>query len=181
MTSSSKVSRQAQLQQVQSGLQKHYPSTSLVLGGVTYSPSDLDGLIQAALSALSATAQAKAAYAQQVQVEQNALAKVSPVLSLLKKFVIAQVGDTKEVSSTLADFGYTPRSTTKSSVTVKAEAVAKDLSTRAEHHDLGKVQKEKLSETATSPAVASGGTGGCRDCPQGVSRPQGGDAEEADR
>jgi hypothetical protein len=150
-----KVTRQAQLQQIQSGLNKHFSSaTQFTLGGATYSLSDLQGLIQEILAALSAVAQAKAALATQVQVEDNAIAKAAPVLRLLKNFVISQLGDTKEASSALADFGYTPRLTTKSSVKVKAEAVDKSLNTRVEDHDLGKKEKEKLKATQTSPAAA---------------------------
>ena len=124
-----------------------------MLAGKTYAASDVQAVLDGVLSALAATPQAKAAYAAQVQREQNAIAAAQPMLSLLKKFIVSQVGETKEVSRTLADFGYAPRPSAKKTVAVKAEAVDKDLATRAEHHDVGKDEKKKETVSETAPGA----------------------------
>ena len=149
-----KVSRQSQLLKILTGLAKHYPNGTFLLGGVSYSLTDLTALVQAVLDAITASAKAKAVYGAQVQVERNANAKANPVLRLLQKFVVSQVGDTKDTSGTLDDFGYSPLKSTKSTVAVKAVAVEKNLNTRVVHHVLGKKQRAKL--TATAPAAAPG-------------------------
>jgi hypothetical protein len=147
-----KVTRQAQLQQILSGLAKHYPNATFTLGGVSYTTAELTALIQAVLNAMVAEAQAKASYSSQVQVVRNANAKANPVLALLKSYVVSQVGNTQDAASALGDFGYTPRPTTKTTVKVKAVAVAKSLNTRAEHHIMGK--KQRANSTAETPAIA---------------------------
>ena len=60
----------------------------------------------------------------------------------------------KDTSGTLADFGYTPQKSTKSTVAVKAVAVEKNLNTRVVHHVMGKKQLAKL--TGPAPVVAPG-------------------------
>ena len=156
----SKVSRQSQLQKILSGLATHYPNATFVLGGASYTLTDLTKLIQTVLDALTASAKARAVYLGQVQVERNATAKANPVLRLLEKFVVSQVGDTNDTASTLDDFGYTPRRSTQPTVAVKAEAVSKRLNSRAAHHVMGKKQRAKLTATApvTTPAASSAAT-----------------------
>jgi hypothetical protein len=156
----SKVSRQSQLQKILSGLAQHYPNTTFLLGGVSYTLTDLTTLVQAVLDALTGSAKAKAVYLGQVQVERNATAKANPVLRLLEKFVVSQVGDTNDTASTLDDFGYTPRRSTKPTVAVKAVAVSKRLNTRVVRHIMGKKQRAKLTTTApvTTPAASAAAT-----------------------
>ena len=146
-TQEPKVSRQNQLQQLLLGLGKHYANTTIVLAGVTYAPGALQTMIQADLAAMTATAQAKAAYSAQVQVERNSHAKVNPVLGLLEHFVISQVGDTQDTSGTLADFGFSPRKSTKKTLATKVEAVEQTKVTRTLRHTGGKRQKEQIKGT----------------------------------
>jgi hypothetical protein len=152
-----KISRQAQLQKILYGLGKHFPSvTTLTLGGASYAMTDLTNLIQAELSAITSTSQAKAAYSAQVQVERNATAKVSPLLSLLKDYVFVQLGNTQAASSALEDFGYTPRKSAKKTLATKVEAADKAVATREARHTLGKKQKAEIEGTV--PAIAPAAT-----------------------
>jgi hypothetical protein len=146
-----KTSRQVQLQKVLSGLAKHYTNVTLTLGGASYPEVDLAKLVQQDLDAMTASATAAAALATVVQSERDAHAKVDPVLRLLKSYVISQFGDTQVASSVLADFGYSPRKSTKPTVATKAEALVKTEATRKERHTLGPKQKAQI--TGTPPVV----------------------------
>jgi hypothetical protein len=154
-TDKNKATRQNRLRQVLSGFDKHYPSVaSITLGGVVYTPATLTGLIQGDINASDASVQAKANLASVVQVERNSHAKVNPVLRFLKAYVIAQFGDTQDASSTLADFGYTPRKSPKTTVATKSEALAKTKATRALLHTAGPRQKAKVKDAATAVSAA---------------------------
>jgi len=155
---SNKATRQNRLRKILSGLGKDFSSVmSITLGGTAYTPATLTALIQGDIDASDASVQAKANLASTVQVERNSHAKVDPVLRLLKAYVIAKFGDTQDASSTLADFGFTPRKSTKKTVATKSEALAKTKATRALLHTAGPKQKEKVKSAATAvpPAAPS--------------------------
>ncbi len=156
-TSNTKATRQNRLRQILSGFDKHFPTvTSITLGGVVYTPQTLTALIQGDIGASDASVKAKADLATAVQAEKNSHAKADPVLRFLKAYVIVQFGDTQDASSTLADFGYTPRKSTKRTVATKSAAVAKTKATRTLLHTAGPKQKDKVkSEAAAAPAPAS--------------------------
>jgi hypothetical protein len=156
-TNNSKASRQNRLRQVLSGFDKHFPSvTSITLGSVVYTPQTLTALIQGDIDASDASVKAKADFASTVQAERSSHATVNPVLRFLKAYVVAQFGDTQDASGTLADFGYTPRKSTRRTVATKSTAVAKTKATRTLLHTAGPKQKEKVkSEAAAAPAASS--------------------------
>jgi len=151
----SKTTRQSRLSKILAGLAKYFSGVTITLGGVAYAYDDLRRLIQGDLDAMTASAQAKAAYSAQVQVERNVHAKVNPVLRLLRNFVIAQFGDTQDASGKLADFGYAPRKSTKKTLEVKVGAQEKTKATRAARHTLGSKQKTKVKGTVPAPAPAA--------------------------
>jgi hypothetical protein len=157
-TYTTKTSQTSQLQQILSGLNQYFPSATITLGGTGYTLTGLTQLIQPALDAITASAQAKAAYSTQVQVERNAVAKISPILRLLKNFVVAYFGDARDASSKLGAFGYSPRKSSKKTLVTKVEAMDKTLATREARHTLGKKQKAKIKGAAApeiAPAAAS--------------------------
>lgn len=155
-TQGNKISRQSRLQKILYGLGKHFSSVpTITLGGVSYPMTDLKRLIQGDLDTMTATAQAKAAYRAQVQVERNADAQVNPILRLLKAYVIAYFGETQDAAAALDDFGYSPRKTPKKSVETKAQAIQKTEATRQARHTQGRKQKAKVKGTATSSAPAT--------------------------
>jgi hypothetical protein len=154
-TDNTKATRQNQLRQVLSGFDKHFQNVgSLTLGGAVFTPATLKALIQGDIDASDASVKAKANFSSAVQVERNSHSKVGPVLRFLKAYVIAQFGDTQDASTTLADFGYTPRKSTKKTVATKSVAVAKTKATRALLHTAGPKQKAKVKSTATATPAA---------------------------
>jgi hypothetical protein len=153
-----KTSRQSQLRAILVGLAKYFQNvSSLTLGGVAYTPADLERLVQQDLDQMATTAQAKAVVRAQVQVERNARAKLNPVLRQLKSYVIATYGDTAEASTTLEDFGYTPRKSSKKTLDVKVEARDQGKATRKARATMGPKEKAKIKGTVpeTSPTPAS--------------------------
>jgi hypothetical protein len=64
-------------------------------------------------------------------------------------------GDTKDASSTLDDFGYSPRKSTKPTIAVRAVAAEKTANTRVLHHVMGPKQRAKLTGPAPVPAPAA--------------------------
>ncbi len=151
-----KVSRQAQLQQILSGIGKRFSTvSSLTLGGVSYTPADLEKLIQGELGQMAASAQAKAAYTAEVELERETRAKLNPVLRQLKSYVLGIVGDSSSAADELAEFGYTPRKKRQPKVTVKAAAQEKSKATREARGTKGPRQKAEIKgqvpETKPAP------------------------------
>jgi hypothetical protein len=135
-----KVSRQARLQKILSGISSRFSGmSSIMLGGKTVVLSDLVKSIQTELDDIAASAQAKDAYAAQVQKERTARASLTPTLRQLKSYVMGSFGDTQDSVQALGDFGFTPRKVGKKTAAEKAQAQEKAKVTRAK-------------ETAVTPA-----------------------------
>jgi len=151
---STKLSRQAQLLKAIQGIAKHFPNAStLTFGGATHSPADLTSTFQRDLDAMAATAQATATLHAKVELEASAHADAKALLEQLKAYVLAVYGNTKDVSETLADFGFTPRRSPKTTVATKAEAQAKAAATRKARSPAGSVQKAEIAGSANAPAT----------------------------
>ncbi len=145
------TTRQSRLQKVLHGIDLHYPNvTTFMLGGQNVTKDDLKGLIQGDLDAIDASAKAKAQYREEVQVERNARAKVDPLLTLFKRRVIADFGDTSDSATTLEDFGYSPRKASKAKLATKVEAQDKAKATRQARHTQGAKQKVKIKGTVSA-------------------------------
>src|SRR5882762_6311516 len=110
MTNMNTTTRLNKFQKAREGIGKHFQNvSSLTLGGTTVSPTDLMNLIQVDLDKTTELAKARAALKVLVQAERDAHAQVLPLLRLLKAYVIGVFGATDAASSTLEDFGYSPR------------------------------------------------------------------------
>jgi hypothetical protein len=154
-SNTSKVSLQAQLQQILAGIASTYQGVStLTFGGKTYALTDLTKLIQTELDALTASAKAKATYALQVQTERNARAALTPVLRPFKNYVLATLGDTQNSVQALAAFGFTPRKVPALTAAEKAGAQAKALATR-KAKEPAKTAQPSGATPATVPALAA--------------------------
>lgn len=139
------TTRLKQLQKIQQGLAKHYAGvTSLTLGGVSVTLTDLQGLIQADLDAMDTSAKAKAIHRGLVQAERSAHAKALPLLRSLKALVFASHGGTEATSELLEDFGYRPRKRAARTVEQVAEAAVKAKATREARHTMGPKQKKAI-------------------------------------
>jgi predicted flavoprotein YhiN len=149
-----KVSRQAQLRDLVAGIGMHLSSvTTVTLGGVQMSTTDVVKLFQQEIDAMTASVQARAAYSSVVQQERATRAKVSPTLRQFKSWVLATFGDTQDSVKALADFGITPRKVTKPSTEVLSEAQAKSKATRKARGTTSQKAKEQIHGDIT-PAAA---------------------------
>ena len=138
-----KVSRQAKLQAILSGIASTYPNvTNITIGGKTYVLTDFVKLIQTELDDIAASAQAKAAYAKQVQTERTSRATLTPVLRQFKSYVLGQLGDTQDAVKALGAFGFSPRKVGKKTVTEKAGAVGKAKATRKARQEASTAKAE---------------------------------------
>ena len=155
-TDNSKSSRQTRLRKLLQGIDKHFQSlSSLKLGPAVYTMPQLKALIQSDIDVSDVSVQSRAKLKADVQVERNSHAKVNPVLRLLKSYVISQLGETNDASETLADFGLTPRKTTKKTAVTKVDAQKKAKATRAIRHTMGRKQKAKVKGDAPAATAAA--------------------------
>ncbi len=152
-----KVTRQVAISQIIAGLQQFFGGMpTLVLGGTTYTQTDVTNRLQAVIAAIKQSSNSKAAWLADVQTERNQLTAVAPLLRFIKSFVTAQLGDTQDVSQKLEVFGYTPRKVPSKTVQVKAEAVELGASTRKARSTMGPKQKAKMKGTVpVAPAGAA--------------------------
>jgi hypothetical protein len=150
-----KVSRQVQLQKAVVGLGKRFSSgTTIQLGGVSYTPADLEKAFQKELDEMSASSAARAAYLTQVEQERSTRTQVSPLFRMFKNYVLATFGDTQNATAVLEDFGFSPRKVRKSTVKAKAQAEVKAEATRAAEKPAVPEQKAETpppAEGATQP------------------------------
>jgi hypothetical protein len=151
-TRPNKPTRKSRLRLLIAGVQKQYPTGSLLLAGQTLTTSQLVQVIQQDIDASDATDKAYADWISQVQVERNSHQKVAPLLRALRSQVLAHFGDTKDAASTLAAFGYLPRKVTAVPSDTKADAVAKGRATRTARHTMGKRQKASVKGTVSPTA-----------------------------
>jgi hypothetical protein len=156
------TTRKDRLQKAKEGVGKHFANVStLTIAGVTLTPADLMALIQGELDAMTAYAQAKAGLKVLAQAELNAHAKALPVLRGLKAFVIGMFGNTNAASSTLEDFGYSPRKAATTTLETKVAAQGKAKATRKARNTLGKKAKKAIkggTAPAANPAPATPAT-----------------------
>jgi hypothetical protein len=130
------------------GIQKYYSTTAtLLMAGVSYTPTQLINLLQAYVSAITAL-QALHAQLHDAAVGAEAQKKqVHSILLVLQAFVTNQFGSS---SSKLADFGFSPRKVGVESAATRAASAAKGKATRA--------AKKAALEAAKSPATPAPAT-----------------------
>jgi hypothetical protein len=160
-----KPTRKDRLRTLIAGVQKHFPSGSLILAGQTLPIAQLVLRIQQDIDATDAAIQAHRAWIEKVQVERDSHLKLAPLLRALRSTAFAQFGDAKDAASVLGDFGYAPRKVGQRPVATKADAAQKSRATRTARHTMGKNEKKKVKGTApaTAPAATAPAT------PQGAS------------
>jgi len=152
MANQNSTSRLKALLKAKEGIGKHFQNvSSLTLGGVTMTPSQLSTLIQAELDSMAASGKLKADLKVQIKAEHDARGAVSPLLSLLKAYVLATYGATAAASSTLDDFGYMPRKKGAKTLETKVEAQAKSKATRAAKKPAGSKQTQSINGQPAMP------------------------------
>jgi hypothetical protein len=150
-----KPTRKDRLRTLIAGVQKHFPSGSLVLAGQSIPTAQLVLRIQQDIDTTDAATQAHAAWIEKVQVERNSHQALAPFLRALRATAFAQFGEAKDAASILGDFGLSPRKVGKRPVATKASAADKSRATRKARHTMGKVQKKKVTGGAEAPAPAA--------------------------
>jgi hypothetical protein len=149
-----KVSRQAQLQKILSGIAARLPGvTTITCGGKSVVLTDFENLVQTELDGIGSAAKAKDAYAGEVQKERNARAALNPSLRQFRNYVYATFGDTQDSVEVLGDFGLAPRTRRQPTAAVKAEAQVKSKATREARGEGG-----KKGPAATPAPQAAGST-----------------------
>jgi len=145
-----KPTRSDRNRQAIAGVKKHYANVpSLVIDGVSYTPAEVEKVLQDSIDAADATAAAAAVFHKAVAAERAANAKGDAVYRGLRSFLINQY---KTSPDTLADFGITlPTRQVPDAATVAA-AVDKRAATRAARHTQGK--RQKAGVTGEPPATA---------------------------
>src|SRR5580692_5027313 len=148
------------------GAKKHITTTSsLVIGGVTLTPAQVEASLQTIIDLLSGVSAAKAATQAKLVAWKAQAPSLRSQMAAFVAYVRASYGNSPDV---LADFGLKPRKAKTPLTTVqRAAAAAKRAATRAARHTMGKVQKKSVKGTVTtivSPApttapepVATGG------------------------
>ncbi len=130
------------------GTQKHPPSGPLTIDGQEYTAATLTQVLQSLGDALSAVDSANAAWKDALQNLATTNAKVEPIVSAYRTWIVATFGS---APATLADFGVTPRKVRTPATTAQtAEAIAKRNATRAARHTMGSKQKEAVKGTITT-------------------------------
>ena len=125
-----------------SGIQKYFASfPSLVLAAATYTPVQLQSLLQAYIAAVTALALLHAQLRTAVTSTKSQGAQLDAVLSALESFVVNMYG---ESSVQVTEFGFTPRKVTALTAAQKAASTAKATATR-------KAKKAALA-SVTAPA-----------------------------
>jgi hypothetical protein len=154
-TISNKTTRADRIRKVKAGLLKYYASTPLVLAGTSYSPSELQALLQTDIDANDASTQARAKWLNTVTIAKNTDSKIDPVLRAIHAQVQSQYGEAPNAETVLADFGFAPRKKTAKTAQQKAEAAAKNQATRTARHTMGPKAKAKVHGVVTPPDAAS--------------------------
>ena len=152
-TDKNKPSRQNRIRLVLAGIDKHLASTpSFVLDGVTHSLTDIRAALQKDIALTDAADKARADWLTSVDAQRNSHTTTNPILSGLKQYVNLQFGSTQAASTTLADFGYTPRKPRVVAPKTKVAAAAKTLATRAARHTVGPKAKLAITGVVEPPA-----------------------------
>lgn len=148
-----KPTRKERLRQIMAGCQKHSTGT-MVLNGKTYNmPGDLVTEIQADIGLTDDATQAHGVWMAKVATMRTSHLALDPLLSLYKRRVISEVGDTQEAQGILADYGWTPPKKPKRKVEQKMVAVQKNMGTRKLRGTMGSKQKKNVKAGAPAPAA----------------------------
>jgi hypothetical protein len=127
--SNARAAKLAADQKLIAGVQSNLSQlASLTVGSQNLAPAAIVQLLQSRVSASQAVLPAQASYEAAVKAERDVRAKTTSFVTSLRRVV---TGMFSESPDTLATFGLRAPKAPKTTVTVKAEAVAKSRATRA--------------------------------------------------
>jgi hypothetical protein len=157
MATRTKSSRSDRNHLVIAGVKKHLANaTSIIIGGTSYAPMDIEKILQDPIDARDATATTTAAFHKAVAAEKAANAKGDALYRGLRKYLTNQYETQPDV---LADFGIAIVNRQAPDASTVANAVVKRADTRVARHTMGKRQKRKVTGDVTgitvTPVIAS--------------------------
>ncbi len=134
------------------GIKKRFAgSPAIVLGGISYTPGDVELLFQKQIDAGKALTPAEAQYHAAVTAYRAATAEAHPVALRFEQYVRLQFGDDE---TALADFGLQPRKARAPKPATKAAAATKRKETRELRGTKGKKQRKAIKAgPATQPTA----------------------------
>jgi len=135
--------------QLIAGTKKHFSNTSsLAFGNATYTPTQVESLLQSLVDLRTGVDALRAATRAKVVAEEAQAPPLRSQMAAYVVFVRATFGDSPDV---LGDFGLKPKKA-KASPTIqqKATAAARRAATRKARNTLGKNQKKDVKGTVTT-------------------------------
>jgi hypothetical protein len=151
----SRTKKQGTDQQVIAGIKADLlqSTTSMPLGGTSYTPASLMAFVQSRIDAGNEVVTAKAAWQAAATRYKGIDKEANVVLRDFKGFVVGTYG---EASPRLADFGFTARKYTPLTPEQKVAAAQKRAATRKARGTMGPKAKLKITgETAAAEAAAN--------------------------
>jgi hypothetical protein len=147
----SKASTLAFLQALMAGTKQHFPKGPINFGNATYTAASLIQLISSLVTAMTSLSTAQAAAKDAMANKQGIEAKVGPIVSDYKRFLLATFAG---ATQTLADFGVPPpKAKTPLSSAQKAAATAKAKATRQARGTVGSKKKLAIKGNVTGVTV----------------------------
>ena len=153
--SKGKNSLAAQVRQLITGVNKHYPTGSeqLQVGGATFTVTGLTELLQSFVNNREAVEASKAAFQAKVQAEQAQAPSQLVVIREFEKVVRSTFGNSADV---LADFGLAPfKVPVTKTAEEKAVAAAKRVATRKARGTMSSKQKKEIKGSITAKLVVT--------------------------
>ena len=149
----------AQVKQLISGTNKHYPngSAQLLVGGATFTVTSLTQLMQDFVNTREAVESSKAATKAKIQTEATQSPSQLAVISAFVKVVRGTFGNSADA---LADFGLAPpKARAPMTAEAKAVAAAKRAATRKARGTMGKNQKKPIKGDVKATLVVTPANG----------------------
>jgi hypothetical protein len=135
------------------GIQKRLEGVpSIVLDGVSYTPTSLVALFESQLTSQATVSTTKGAWTAAVSADSALAKKVNSAYTALQHIVRTMFANAADV---LADFGMTPTKSTKPTLLTKVVASEKRTVTRGARHTMGKKERLAISGDATASDIAS--------------------------
>jgi len=145
--------------QLIAGVHQHLMNQSFIVGDKPCTAQQVIDVFQSRITTGRAAVSGKAAWQAAVKADREQRAQTAVFVRAFRNIVQGMFHD----PSTLADFGLSPRKSTKKTVETKSVAIAKNKATRTARSTMGKKQKAKVKGAA--PAPASPDAGGAKALP----------------
>jgi hypothetical protein len=136
-------------EQLVAGTRKHFSNAgSLMFGGGTYTPAQVEAFLQTIVDLRTAVDKAKADTKAKIEAEKAQTPSLRGRMAAYVTYVRATFGNAADI---LADFGLKPKKARTPPTTEKrAEAIAKTKATRTVRHTMGPKAKKKVKGTVTT-------------------------------